>query len=286
MTTASDFVVSNLVSVPQGALINFNSQLLAPPFRMPYLIRELRFYGTFPTRNAGVAAVAFQHVKLSMGHKDLTRDFMPIGLLCPAVQKATDEAGNVYPYSVFRWVLPKPMYCRAGEGIDASVHNVFNLLTGNTLTLELSVVGEVLPPGAPVPKTTSIPFASVYSTGGNSPYAASDGVSLRNPWMDKILHMQRFLGNGYIIGAGSTWRDANVADTSSPIVILVDSEDRTGILPSPGVLFGEGFDARTRCLEHRRPLKPKGWFQATLTNISSQRTYYISMIGHREEAIS
>ena len=292
-TAGMPFITSNLITVAQGAAIPFSSQLIAPPFRMPYLIKEIRFLSQMT--GAGTAAQKFQQVYLTKGHALLTAAFMPVGMLCPVVQRATDGGsfnvaliGGAAAQSMLRWVLPRPMYCRAGEGIEASAQNVFTP-SSVSLSMEISIVGEVLPPGAPVPKTSCVPFAMAYSTAGATPAAATSGYALRNIWTDKTLHMQRFIGRGYAL-SNSKWVDAAdsgyTVGTSAPIVTLVDSEARTSILPPMGVYFGEAFDDRTKCLEHRRPLPPKGWFQASFQNIPATATYWLSMIGHREEAIS
>ncbi|MHB8734280.1 MAG: hypothetical protein ACYC6M_03150 [Terriglobales bacterium] len=291
MTAATDsvlrvpFVAASKLSSVSTGLSPFNSAQLAPPFRLPYLIRELRFM-CYMANLAGSAAATFQKVQLAVGDRYITRGLVPIGMMCPQVQAATDQnfiLGVDQPAGLFRWIFPKPMYCRAGEGITAFGQNSFTP-SSKTVTMEIAVVGEVLPEGSPVPKTTCVPYVSAYTTDGVTPSAASDQIPFRSPWPDKILHMQRFMGRGYVTEAGR-WNSITSTLSTSPLVVLVDSEDRTSITPPTGALFGEAFDARTSCLEHRRPLLPKGWFQASLQNIPANSNWWISMIGHREEAV-
>jgi len=272
-----------------GASGPFSSQLLAPPFRTPYLIREIRFFSFVKSTGGGGAASAkYLQVNLSVGHRALTNGFVPLSLLCPQVQLATDETSSIIHLATssigyYRWILPRPMYCRPGEGLEGSV------LTANGSTaqqVEVSVVGEVLPAGAPVPKTSAVPYASAYSTTSSASVSAgaSNSLQLQNPWTDRILNMQRFVGRGYLNSAGA-WTDADITDANSPLVSLSDWTAQTQILPVQGVRFGEAFDARTSCLEHRRPLQPKGFFAARLWNIPANSVYWISMIGWREEAV-
>lgn len=295
------FIVAASATPNSLTAVQLDSKKLVPPFRSPYLIKEIRFYVTILASFGSVvfSDAAFEQVKISLGHRDLTRGFVPIGSLCPIVQQATDQSGTVGAlYGLFRWVLPKPVYARDGEGIEVSVQSIIASAVGATETFEVAVVGEVLPPDAPVPATSCIPYAAAWASVTNAtvgslavatvPAAASGAVDLQNPWMDKTIHMQRFIGRGYLDEGSGELSAADMVDLNAPIVTLFDSagHDRTSILPANGVLFGEAFDVRTGCLEHRRPLEPKGFFQANLYNIQAHEVYWISMIGWREEAVT
>lgn len=282
------------LSLPALSVVKANSQQLVPPFRTPYLIKEIRFFSSL----YGVSSTSykFNEVNISVGHRSLTYGFTPICMLCPMVQLATDEATTVIgtfgnsPLGMFRWVLPKPMYVRAGDGLEVLVRNFQQTSSPNNAPLEIIVVGEVLPPNAPVPETTCIPWVSNYKATGqtNGIFGASASTSLElyNPWPDKILNMQRFIGRGFLQTATTTIQDPNYFST----VVSMKDSDKQAILPVEGVFFEEAFDVRTGCLEHRRPLAPKGYFSANLWNIytaSTYTTYYhISMIGWREESIT
>jgi hypothetical protein len=326
MRTGTSVILSSgqLALTDGGSAIAPSSQLI-PPFRRPYLIHEVRF--TAKSRQIGVAvgvptptdAQMFYQVKLTLGAQHgLTDGFVPISILAPSVQTAAEEmsaaqgisAGQAkYQYgSMLRWKLPRPMYVGAGSGLQAQFQRPVDS-GGGTGSIEMVVVGEVLPDGYPAPRTSLVPWVGTYS---NPKLAASQSsaLNLQNPFNDRNLYLQRLIGRAYMdAGTGFYFSAAlnftegeasytfpygsinppfsGMTLTVNPhaLVALMD-QDRNPITPVEGLAFGEAFDARTHALRHERPLGPKEYLQARFWSGPNDQVYWIGMIGWREEIVS
>jgi hypothetical protein len=298
---------------------------LVPPFRRDYLIRELRFVlqsNTFNAKNSGSSNKPNQHfevvdtqqfyqTKLSVGGKwAITDGFIPVCSLCPSVQLAAEEIAGIndgtdpiISYSCFRWILPKPMYVESGNGILASFSRIDSLSGGGIGNLngaaEIAVIGETCPDDYKRPSTSCVPYAQAYSN-NNLLASTNQALSIQNPFNDRVLHMQRFIGRYYrdlsALGGGSAtpgWFQSNLNGTgSNDAQIGITDSDRFPISGSDGTTrFGRVFDVRTHSLEHRRDLQPKGYFQVKFLNGGNDSNgnpavYWVSAIGWRDESVS
>lgn len=303
---------TGVVSVPNtntnaDSNVNPSSQQLIPPYRSPYLVREIRFTVSAPATgfSNSYAIQQFLEVELQLGELDITKGHVPICNLCPAVQLSAEispggpryySSTQTSIYSMFRWVLPKPMYVQPGNGISASYRYPFELENYGlaTLFVEMSVVGEMLPAGTPEPDFSCVPYVSAYQNKGVAD-SSSQAFNLPNPWADKNLYMQRLIGRagasgGPGFGPESVYGLGTTLSTFASIAIT--DQDRFPITPAAGIIFGECFDARTKSLEHRRIVPPNGWLQVHIINnnqnsISDYPSYlWISAIGYRKERLT
>lgn len=272
-----------------------NSGQLIPPWRRPYLIKEIRFVASaYPAVISLLTEAQNMYaVKMSLGNFGITNGYEPIGSFCPSVQQLANTSGyqgalttlNPSSYSMNRWVLPRPMYVQAGDGIQASFKR---FVDGSTFagSVEMAIVGELVPDGSSPPKTSCIPWISTYA---NNKVASSmsQALNLQNPFNDRNLNMQRFVGKFfYDQGSGNLLSATGSTQTGAgdAMVRLTDS-DRFAITPAGQLRFGEAFDVRSNVLEHRRILPPKGWFQVQFNQANVNSIYFLSMIGWREEAL-
>ena len=299
---------SGMVGIAQGGVSIPNMQQLIPPYRAPYIIREIRFTAQSP-QSTGLSFVntdlqQFLLVQLALGENAITKNFIPICSFCPAVQLRAESAygGTSYygttacrDYAMFRWVLPRPMYVQAGNGIQGSFQRQANDgttagYTGNAY-LEMSIVGEILPAGTKPPAYSCIPYVAAYQN-FKAGFSNSQAFDLPNPWPDRDWNVQRLIGRYYTqLSSGGQVISSVSPDisTTSMNVILTD-QDRFPITPAAGVRFTEAFDARTKTLEHRAIIPPKGWIQVNFsppsTSTESNNVYWISAIGWRKEALT
>jgi len=285
--------------IDNGSVIPINGALLVPPYRRAYLVKEIHFSCASPTSATlltGANLQAAQHfveVQLTLGgQKALTRDFVPIGMFAPTVHSEAEfylggqgQSANQYSmWSSFRWTFPRPMYVQAGDGIVPQVRSN-RLGTNGTFLFYMSVVGEVLPPEAKVPDTSCVPYVQTYRN--NKVVASiSEARQLENPFNDRPLYCQRFIGRSYLDNGNGILTPESFPAAGPPIIVITD-QDRFPITNPSGVPFATAFEQRSHSLEHRRALTPKQWVQVKfLSGGDSTRVYYVSMIGYREEALN
>jgi hypothetical protein len=303
-------LTTGVLSLASGAVAVAPTSQLVPPYRSPYLIRELRFTAQSPVStenfqnyNLTTFPAYFLQAQLAVGRTALTKNFVPICNLAPSVQSIAEASvggynydssgtqGN-YLYSMFRWVFPQPMYVQPGDGLIASFQRISTDNIPGNCTIECAVVGEILPYGQPEPAYTCAPYVAAYNN-YETAFANSQAFDLPNPWPDKEFYLQRLIGrfwnqvNGnspnppsFVVGNNET-----ESGTASALITITD-EDRFPITPAGGLYFGECFDVRTHALEHRRVMPPAGWLQLNFNQAyTSEVSYWVSMVGWRKERL-
>lgn len=191
---------------------------LQNPSRTPWLVDEIRFrFSNIPVNTFDNGPASFLvSVQLDLGGLPLTAThFIPIALLCRALDGSVEATQRG-----FTWRLPKPLYVPAGKTVVPKfrLDGDFQFRVGGApgVTVNVTMVGRVLPSGLPEPTIVDVPFASAWRDDirlGGQNYLAVRSVSsdLKNPH-GEVLYVQQMLGGyvyqnpsyGTFIGGGST----------------------------------------------------------------------------------
>lgn len=152
---------SALVGGVPGAPGRFPSAGLVNTLLAPIEVTELIFTVYDPVNAAPTPYLA--EVQLAAGRYAITNGFLPIGTLAIRRETRPNEvpAGGAGEGLTIRWVLPRPIVLRPGEGLSGQVRLPPGIAyaSGSTVTVTLVARGRRVPGWTPG-LTRSVPYAS------------------------------------------------------------------------------------------------------------------------------
>lgn len=305
-------VLSDSVSLTQGQTKSLNLQKLIAPQQKPMRVRELLFSARIPVSAGDMGGIV--RVRLQAGRFAMTNAFVPIWSFAPPYdsyynvnncigQTGALGSGITTTYTIYRWILPNPLYLAPGGGIiaaftraadyDASFSAAFNAAA---ITARLTVIGELLPKWLDDGEEIDVPYASAWvPTVGGVNAQRSGEQDLKNV-LDKPVDVQRFVGAVLKLAGGAPSTPQRLYSYSShgppnPEIRITDPvAGELGACPfHPSVNWESMFHPHYPAWTIRRTLQPNQHFSAGSDQAPSLATAVgvpmISMVGSRKELV-
>lgn len=286
---------------PGGASGPDNPNAFINQTGFPIWVDEFRFYWSdIPTPGGAVIPTLegdVVRVSIEYGREPITANFVPLNLLCRAINPEETAPFTVGSAPNFRnsmaWKFPQPMYVEAGRKFDIQAQNLNDFAaaantagvvfdtTQQNLTLRAFVVGRYAEPGDE-PDTIDIPYASKFlgavfgsnpgtTSGAEPPITTQSGPNdLFNPFNVPLL-IERFVyeisttaadATAALIPCDGTTIQAGVGSTGLDrryVQIRVTSHDNKAIVRDYTPI-GAVFSATDRSWQVNTILIPRGYY--------------------------
>jgi hypothetical protein len=299
--------LSDSTTLAAGATSILNLSLLQAPQKRPMFVREIVFHASIPVTCGDFGGIVW--AKLQAGRHALTNQFVPIWNFAPPYDRYYNALNNLgqagaraaqvtTSYTVYRWILPKPLYVGAGGGIHCGFHRPrrfdsnFNAgVTGATITARCCVIGELAV--GKQPDEIDVPYVSAFVAmdQAGTVLLKSGEQDFKN-LLDKPLVTQRFVGAllGNTEGRNSPpTRYYNLSSVNEVRVGILDQYNRhvTAAPTRSDVNWESIFHPQHPAWTIRQILTPNQNFACTLSpapTITTSGIPMISLVSSRKEA--
>lgn len=291
-----------------GGIVPDAGQLVSP-FRAPLVIHAVNFMVRYPNADStslNIQCGASVRARFRVGNLSLSDAAIPLwvhGTSLPdeSAGYVTDAAFIGTNVSMYRWVLPRPLYIPPGSILLPQFQRDADGMPEDMDVL-VSYEAAIPLPGAPAPKVMHLPVLALFSPEETTAAASftSGATELHNPFQDEV-HVQRLIGRIRVRNAAPGGGVlANISELVGHLVpggglsvaeALVSLRDSLGYdvvkTPTP---FADVFDVTRRAWTFERTLEPKEWYRAQVSTplVDPAHTTawsvqpHIALIGHRE----
>lgn len=300
-------ILSDSVALAAGATGILNLTRLQAPQLRPMLVREIVFSASIPTSVGDFGPIV--QARLLAGRLTITDGFVPISNFGPTYDRfyndsnalglsGAQSAGVTTTYSVYRWVLPQPLYVGAGGGIHATFFRTAQFdssftaaVTSASITARCTVIGSIVK--GPAPSEIDVPYAAAF-------VAATSGLRARKSLEDDLKNVtdkpvttQRFVGTLLSTAgapASTPSRIYNLSASNDFRVQIVDPHGNTltSAPTTPDVNWESIFHPQHPAWTIRQVLEPGKRYSVTLSKTPTLQypgVPMVSVIGSRKEHI-
>ena len=268
------FLLTGSASTLAGAPGIFPSLNLINSLQVPIEITELHFMVTSTDGGEDdILSVEGGEISLQAGRHIITNGFAPLMTLTPLRENNNNESVfDQITASTFRWVLPRPLILKSGEGISGAYRLSTTVFQGQS-TATIVARGRRMPSNTRIARRC-VAFASgAFFTAANVP--AASGV-FQNPFQVplKIRSINaQTINDAQPLGAATT------ATITGPGGLVPDA------LRSLAVnVMGSGIFAGRYALEIQHDLNPRDAYQIVLNQTPGEFSpVAIGIMGYREE---